>query len=71
MKPNDHRYLPLIALRRGATRVDQVFVRHRRRETGQSKYKSWQKFFLGPIEVLRFFGRYQVGFYDKPNTSAR
>ena len=67
MQPNDHRYLPLIALRRGAERVEQVFVRHRRRETGQSKYKSWKKFLLGPPELLRFFARYQLGFYDLPD----
>jgi glycosyltransferase involved in cell wall biosynthesis len=64
MRPNDHRYLPLIALRRGAERVDQVFVRHRRRETGQSKYRPWRKFALGPFELLRFFLRYRLGFYD-------
>jgi glycosyltransferase involved in cell wall biosynthesis len=64
MRPNDHRYLPLIALRRGATQVEQVFVRHYRRSTGQSKYKSWKKFLLGPFELLRFFFRYRAGFYD-------
>lgn len=66
MEPNDHRYLPLIALRRGAVRVEQVFVRHRRRETGESKYKSWRKFLLGPPELLRFFARYRIGHYDLP-----
>lgn len=64
MEPNDHRYLPLIALKRGAVRVEQVFVRHRRRETGRSKYKAWRKFLLGPPELLRFFIRYRAGHYD-------
>ncbi len=70
MRPNDHRYLPLIALRRGAARVEQVFVHHRRRDTGQSKYKTWKKILLGPIELLRFFGRYHMGHYDLPQPGA-
>jgi hypothetical protein len=71
MEPNDHRYLPLIALRRGAVRIEQVFVRHRRRETGQSKYKAWRKFLLGPPELLRFFMRYRAGHYDLPGTAEK
>jgi dolichol-phosphate mannosyltransferase len=69
MEPNDHRYLPLIALKRGANRIEQVFVRHRRRETGQSKYKAWRKFLLGPPELLRFFVRYRAGHYDLPKVA--
>lgn len=69
MEHNDHRYLPLIALRRGAVLVDQVFVSHRRRSTGQSKYKAWRKFLLGPPELLRFFVRYRAGHYDLPGTA--
>jgi dolichol-phosphate mannosyltransferase len=66
LKSNDHRYLPLIALRRGGERVGQVFVRHHRRTHGSSKYKTWKKFAYGPFELLRFFLRFRTGFYDKP-----
>jgi len=62
---NDHRYLPLIALRRGASQIEQVFVKHEARTTGCSKYLTWKKFLLGPPELLLFFIRYRLGLYDR------
>ncbi len=61
---NDHRYLPLIAIRRGAKNIREVIVRHRSRRFGQSKYHPVKKLILGFPEVLRFFVRLKSGHYD-------
>lgn len=60
---NDHRYLPLIAMHRGANNVSEVFVEHHNREFGQSKYKPFKKIFLGFPEVLCFLFRLKIGKY--------
>jgi glycosyltransferase involved in cell wall biosynthesis len=60
---NDHRYLPLIAMYRGATRVREVFVRHRARKYGRSKYGRYRKIVLGIPEVIWFLIRLRLGRY--------
>ena len=61
---NDHRYLPLIAMRRGAKNVSEVFVKHNERQWGKTKYHPMKKVILGVPEVLFFLFRYKVGIYD-------
>jgi len=63
-RKNDHRYLPLIAIRRGATNISEVFVRHNERKWGESKYKPIRKIILGLPEVIFFLFRYINGNYD-------
>jgi len=65
-KKNDHRYLPLIAMRRGATKISEVIVVNRERKFGKSKYKNIKKVFFGIQEVLRFSLRIKLGYYDLP-----
>jgi glycosyltransferase involved in cell wall biosynthesis len=62
---NDHRYLPLIAMRRGAANLRQVVVRHRARRHGQSKYRIYRKVLFGFFEVLGFLARLRLGYYAK------
>lgn len=64
-KKGDHRYLPLIALRRGAVNIREVFVRHGSRQYGESKYNPLKKLFFGFFEVWRLFFRLATGYYDK------
>lgn len=61
---NDHRYLPLIAMRRGAENISEVFVRHNERQFGKSKYNPFLKLILGIPEVFIFLWRYIHGTYD-------
>lgn len=63
-RTNDHRYLPLIAIRRGAKNLSEVIVRHHDRAYGRSKYRPLKKLLLGIPEVLRFLFRLQSGVYD-------
>lgn len=63
-KKNDHRYLPLIAMRRGARNIREVFVRHGQRRFGESKYQPLPKLLLGFFEVWRLFFRIKTGYYD-------
>lgn len=65
-KKNDHRYLPLIAIRRGASRLAEVVVIHRKRLHGKSKYSDSTKVLLGMYEVIRFFISLKSGYYDIP-----
>lgn len=62
---NDHRYLPLIALRRGAKNISEVFVRHKERKYGESKYKPFKKVILGIPELFLFLVRYIFRVYDQ------
>lgn len=62
-KKNDHRYLPLIAIHRGAKNIKEVIVRHGHRQFGVSKYHPLKKLFFGFFEVWRFFFRLQLGHY--------
>jgi glycosyltransferase involved in cell wall biosynthesis len=64
-RPNDHRYLPLIAIRRGASDVREVIVRHHLRKYGRPKYKVIHKILFGVPEVLMFLLRCQRGYYDR------
>ena len=64
-KKGDHRYLPLIAIRRGAVNIREVFVRHRSRQYDESKYNPLKKLFFGFFEVWRLFFRLASGYYDK------
>jgi glycosyltransferase involved in cell wall biosynthesis len=68
---NDHRYLPLIAIRRGADPVGDVAVRHRSRQFGVSKYKPVQKLALGTPELLMLLVRIYRGVYGpaRPESS--
>lgn len=63
---NDHRYIPLIVIRRGAEVIKEVFVRHNARQFGESKYKPMKKLVLGIFEVFRFFLQITRGYYDIP-----
>lgn len=68
-KKNDHRYLPLIAMRRGATKISEVIVVHRERKFGKSKYKNFRKILFGIQEVLRFSLRVKLGYYNLPTSN--
>ena len=57
LENNDHRYLPLIALSRGASRLKEVVVVNRDRKHGESKYGYYTKFLKGIPELLRFLVR--------------
>ncbi len=60
---NDHRYLPLITINRGADRISEVIVTHRERNFGNSKYSMFGKLFFGIFEVVVFSFRMKLGFY--------
>ena len=60
---NDHRFLPLIAILRGAQVIREVFVRHGVRQFGVSKYKVFKKLFVGTWDVFAFFLRAKCGYY--------
>jgi len=66
-KKNDHRYLPLIAYRRGAKKIGEIIVSHSYRIHGKSKYKPFKKLIFGIPEVLLFLRRLYYGHYDKKN----
>ena len=63
-KHNDHRHLPLIAMRRGAERIKEVVVTNRERIHGVSKYKHYKKVLFGMPEVIRFVLRLKFGYYN-------
>lgn len=62
-KKNDHRFLPLIAIHRGARNIAEVFVRHNERQYGRSNYNTLKKLFVGVVEVLLFLIRMKRGYY--------
>lgn len=64
-KKNDHRYLPLIAYRRGAKKIGEIIVRHNNRIYGKSKYSPFKKLIFGFPEVFFFLVRLYYGHYDK------
>ena len=49
LKHNDHRYLPLIAMNRGAFKLSEVIVINRERIHGHSKYGVYTKFLFSII----------------------
>jgi len=63
-RKNDHRYLPMIAIRRGARNITEVLVSHGERKFGISKYNPFLKIVLGIPEVLFFLIRFYSGYYD-------
>ena len=60
---NDHRYLPLIVIHRGATKVSEVFVSHRERKHGNTNYPKYRKIIFGIFEVILFMTRLRLGKY--------
>lgn len=60
-KKNDHRYLPVIAMERGARKIKEVIVVNRERLYGVSKYNNFKKMVFGIPEVIRFFARVKLG----------
>ena len=63
-KKNDHRYLPLIAINKGATKIREIVVSHREREYGVTKYNNLHKIFFGIIETVSFLIRIKLGYYN-------
>jgi len=68
---NDHRYIPLIVMKRGAKMVNEVVVRHNARKFGESKYQPFKKLIFGIPEILLFLIRYSRGEYDFRNLGHR
>jgi glycosyltransferase involved in cell wall biosynthesis len=62
---NDHRYLPLIALRRGVGEATEVITRHRDRKHGTSHYRLVTKVCSGVIDSALFSCRVILGLYDR------
>jgi len=62
---NDHRYLPLIAINRGATKILTIDVDHQKRLYGSSKYSVYKKMAYGIPEVIRLIGRLENNYYKK------
>jgi len=63
-EPNDHRYLSLIAMERGAVKLKEVVVENRDRVYGQSKYGVYTKFIFSIFELLKVFIRLKSGHYN-------
>ena len=63
-KKNDHRYLPLIAINKGALKIREIVVSHRERKYGTTKYKNSHKIFFGMIETISFLIRLKSGYYN-------
>lgn len=61
---NDHRYIPLIAMHRGALNIREVIVQHSNRKFGQSKYDPVKKLIKGIPEVIFFLIRLKRGYYN-------
>ena len=60
---NDHRYLPAIAIDRGAKKLKQIKIKHQKRKFGHSKYNTFKKIFFGIPEVIIFFFRLKLKSY--------
>jgi glycosyltransferase involved in cell wall biosynthesis len=63
-RKNDHRYLPLIAMYRGAQNLKEIVVKNRDRIHGNTKYGTYKKLILGLPEILCFLARLKMGYYD-------
>jgi len=63
-KKNDHRYLPLIAINRGAYKISEIVVKHRDRKYGATKYNNLHKIIFGTIETGFFLFRIKSGYYN-------
>jgi glycosyltransferase involved in cell wall biosynthesis len=64
-KNNDHRYLPLIAINRGASNIREIIVSHSERLYGSSNYSLFKKIIFGIPELIFFLVRLKTGFYKK------
>ena len=67
----DHRYLPLIAMHRGATKLREIVVANRPRRFGKSKYTDIKKVLWGIPEVILFTLRLKTRFYTFPSNNNR
>ncbi len=65
LKKNDHRFLPLIVMDRGAKDIREVFVRHGERQFDSSKYHPFKKLIFGFLEFISLFVRMRLGYYKK------
>ena len=54
---NDHRYLPIISILRGAKKIINVKITKKERKFGKSNYNVFYKFFFGFFEIHLFFLR--------------
>lgn len=64
---NDHRYIPIIVINRGAKKIDQIFVSNNNRKYGVSKYNTISKIFFGVFEVIRVIIFLKLGKYQNKN----
>ena len=64
-KNNDHRYLPLIAISRGAINIREIIVSHSERLYGSSNYSLLKKIIFGIPELVFFLIRLKTGFYKR------
>lgn len=67
---NDHRYLALIAMHRGAKTLREIVVANRPRRFGKSKYSDIKKVIFGIPEIIIFTLRMKThfsSFYKKDN----
>jgi len=64
LKGNDHRYIVPIAVMRGANKIGEVVVRHKRRFSGKSKYKPLPKYIKGFPELFITWLRIKRGCYN-------
>tara|TARA_Y100000590_G_scaffold166989_1_gene191212 strand:+ start:9352 stop:10071 length:720 start_codon:yes stop_codon:yes gene_type:complete len=60
---NDHRYLCPIAIHRGASKLTEVLLEHKKRKYGHSKYQQLPKIVFGFFEVILFLIRLKLGLY--------
>lgn len=60
---NDHRYLPVITIKRGIKNIAEINLKHQKRRFGVSRYNTFRKIFFGIPELLLFYIRLQFGFY--------
>ena len=63
-RKNDHRYLPLIAMHRGAQNLKEIVVKNRDRIHGSTKYGTYKKLILGIPEIFWFLARLKMGYYN-------
>lgn len=61
---NDHRYLPLIAIRNGAKKINVFPINHEKRIYGTTKYNMAKKIIFAIPEFLFFYLRLKSGSYS-------
>ena len=60
---NDHRYLPIIAIDNGATKIKNFQIIHKKRIYGNTKYNILKKIIFALPEFLYLFYRLKRGYY--------